>query len=231
MFNIYSKYLVNIFLAKFIKITLIFFSLVIIIGLLEEISFFKDIEVPKYIPYFLTLLNSPITVFEIFPFIFLIATQFVMYDLFKNEEINLLKRNGLSNFKIIRLFFILSILVGIFNVLVYYNISSTLKFHYSNIKNGYSNDNKYLAMVTENGLWIKDEIDNNILITKSKYVESSFLTDAVINIFNSDFELIKTIQSKKFKHLIPYRGPTSRMQIPTMLHLHLRFPSLDPLPI
>lgn len=197
MFNIYSKYLINIFLTRFIKITLIFFSLTIIIGILEEISFFKDIDVPKYIPYFLTLLNSPITIFEIFPFIFLITTQFVIYNLFKSEEMYLLKRNGLSNFKIIRVFFIISLLIGIFNILVYYNISSTLKFHYSNIKNGYSSDNKYLAMVTDSGLWIKDEIDDNIFIIKSTYVESSHLTNAVINVFNSKFELIKTIQSKK----------------------------------
>ena len=34
------------------------------------------------------------------------------------------------------------------------------KFQYSNIKNSFSKDNKYLAMVTDSGLWIKDEISN-----------------------------------------------------------------------
>ena len=29
-------------------------------------------------------------------------------------------------------------------------------------------------MVTESGLWIKDEIDNKILIIKSNYVKESF---------------------------------------------------------
>ena len=46
--------------------------------------------------------------------------------------------------------------------------SSTMKFAYLDLKNDYSNDNKYLAVVTENGLWIKDEIDEKIstLITE-----------------------------------------------------------------
>ena len=44
-------------------------------------------------------------------------------------------------------------------MLIFYNISSNLKFYYSNIKNNFSNDNKYLAMVTKSGLWIKDEVD------------------------------------------------------------------------
>ena len=128
--------------------------------MLEEISFFKDLEINFLYPYFLTLLNAPITLFEIFPFIFLLTTQFLFYDLFKSDELNLLKKNGLNNLKIVKILFFLSICIGIFNVLIFYNVSSLLKFQYSNIKNSFSKDNKYLAMVTDSGLWIKDEISN-----------------------------------------------------------------------
>ena len=176
---------------------MIFFSLTIILGLLEEISFFKDYQTNFIYPYFLTLLNSPITLFEIFPFIFLLTTQFLFYDLFKSDELNVLKRNGLNNLKIIKVLFFLSIVIGIFNILIFYNISSILKFQYSNIKNELSKDNKYLAMVTDSGLWIKDEINNKKFIIKSGYIEGNFLTDTVINEFNDNFELLRTIQSKK----------------------------------
>ena len=101
MFKTYEKYLVKNFINKFLIISLVFFSLAIIMGILEEISFFKDLEVNFIFPYFLTLLGAPITLFEIFPFIFLISTQFLFYDLFKKDELNLLKVNGLSNLKII----------------------------------------------------------------------------------------------------------------------------------
>jgi Predicted permeases len=171
MLKIYQKYLINNFLIKFLYISIIFFSLTIILSLLEEISFFKDYDINFLYPYFLTLLNAPITLFEIFPFIFLLTTQFLFYDLFKNEELNLLKKNGLNNLKIIKILFFLSIIIGIFNILIYYNLSSVLKFQYSNIKNNFSKDNKYLAMVTDSGLWIKDEINNKKLIIKSKYVK------------------------------------------------------------
>ena len=72
---------------------------------LEEISFLKDLDVKIWYPYFLTLLNLPITIFEIFPFIFLLTTQFLFYELFKNQELNLLKKNGLANLKIIKIIF------------------------------------------------------------------------------------------------------------------------------
>ena len=197
MFKTYQKYLINNFLIKFIYITIIFFSLTIILGLLEEISFFKDYQINFLYPYFLTLLNAPITLFEIFPFIFLLTTQFLYYELFKNDELNLLKKNGLNNLKIIKVLFLLSIIIGIFNILIFYNVASMLKFQYSNLKNSFSKDNKYLAMVTDSGLWIKDEINNKKFIIKSGYIEGNFLTDTVINEFNDNFELLRTIQSKK----------------------------------
>ena len=163
----------------------------------KENTYFKNLNKNILYPYFLTLLNAPITLFEIFPFIFLLTTQFLFYDLFKREELNLLKKNGLDNLKIIKILFLLSLVIGVFNILIYYNFASKLKFHYSNIKNNFSNDNKYLAMVTESGLWIKDEINNKILIIKSNYVKESFLSKTIINEFNSDFELLRTIQSEK----------------------------------
>jgi len=197
MFKIYQKYLITNFLSKFIKISLIFLSLIYILGILEEINFFKDTNANLFYPYFLTLLNTPITLFEIFPFIFLLSTQFFLYDLLKNDELNLLKKNGLDNIKIIKILFALSIAIGFFNVTIYYNMASKLKFYYSNIKNDFSNDNKYLAMVTDSGLWIKDEINDKTLIIKSNYIKDKFLSETIINEFNSDFQLLKTIQSKK----------------------------------
>jgi len=197
MFKIYQKYLIANFLYKFLKVSLIFLSLTFILGILEEINFFKDTNANFFYPYFLTLLNSPITLFEIFPFIFLLSTQFFLYDLFKNDELNLLKKNGLSNMKIIKILFALSIVIGIFNITIYYNMASKLKFHYSNIKNDFSDDNKYLAMVTDSGLWIKDEINDTTLIVKSNYIKDKFLSETIINEFNLDFQLSRTIQSKK----------------------------------
>ena len=77
-----------------------------------------------------------------------------------NDELDLLKFNGISNLQIIKVLFFLSMVIGMFNVLIYYNVSSKLNFYYSDIKNKLTDDNKYLAMVTESGLWIKDEINN-----------------------------------------------------------------------
>ncbi len=197
MFKIYQNYLIVNFISKFIYLSLVFFSLSIILNLLEEITFLKNVEVPFWYPYLLTLLTAPITLFEIFPFIFLLTTQFLFYELFKNRELILLKLNGLSNLKIIKIIFLLSFSIGIFNIVVFYNLSSKLNFQYSTIKNKFSDDNKYLAMVTSSGLWIKDEINEKILITKSELIQDDHLYNTIINEFDKNFKLIRTIQSQK----------------------------------
>ena len=197
MFKTYQKYIIQNFLIKFFMITIVFFSLIIILGSLEEISFTKDLEVNFFYPYFLTLLNAPITLFEIFPFIFLLTTQFLIFDLFKKDELSLLKTNGLKNMSIIKIIFFLSMSIGIFNVFIFYNLASNLKFQYSDIKNKLSNDNKYLAMVTKSGLWIKDEVGDKKLIIKSKLIKDNIISKTIINEFDQNFNLIRIIQSEK----------------------------------
>ena len=150
-----------------------------------------------YYHFFLPFLGPLLLLLEIFHLFFLLSTQFLFYDLFKTDELNLLKTNGLSNFKIIKILFFTSIIIGLLSIIIFYNAASKLKYFYTDIKNNFSNDNKYLAVVTESGLWLKDEIDNSTLIVKAGYIEDDFLNDVIINQFDKNFDLIKTIQSNK----------------------------------
>ncbi len=197
MFKIYEQYIIKKYFKYFLIVSLVFLSLTIILNIFEEISFFKNIDVNPLMPYFLTFLNAPITLFEIFPFIFLISAQFFFYELFKNDEIALLKSNGLSNFKIIKILFMSTLVAGLIIIVLFYNLSSKLKFVYTDIKNNYTKDNKFLAVVNDTGLWLKDETTDSILIVKSKSINNNFLVEVLINEFDLNFELKKTIQAEK----------------------------------
>ena len=197
MLKTYQLYLINLFLKKLFFISLIFLSLVFILSLFDEISFFEDSDLGFYFPMFLTFLNSPSTLFEIFPFIFLISSQFFFIDLIEKNELKVLKINGLDNFMIIKILFFISLFLGFLLITVFYTFSSKLKFHYLDLKNKHSNDNKYLAVVTQNGLWIKDEIDEKIYIINSSKIESNYLENVTITQFDADFNLIEVIMTKK----------------------------------
>ena len=193
----YIKFLLSLFIKSFFKVFFIFFVLILIINIFEEIDFFKDVKVNSLLPLSLSFLNTPSIVFEILPFIFLISAQIFFIYLIENNELQIFKYSGLTNIKIIGIIGTFVFFFGIVLIIFFYNFSSKLKNTYLEIKNNYSTDNKYLAVITENGLWIKDEINQKINIINASKIDNQYLTDVVITQFNKDHNYIKTIQSKK----------------------------------
>ena len=197
MFKTIYIFLNKIFLKKILIISSIFFSLIIILSLLEEINFYKEANTNFIIPILSATLNAPSVLFEIFPFIFLISTQFFFIELIDKKELGTLKINGVSNLKIIFSIVFSSFVLGVITVIFFYQFSAKLKFIYLDLKNSYSDDNKYLAIVTKNGLWIKDEINEKILIINSTEIDGEHLLNTSITEFDKNFVLLKIIESPK----------------------------------
>lgn len=193
----YIKFLCNIFLKSFFYVLLVMLSLVFILNLLSELEFFKDIEIGIDFTLLLSLLNSPSMIFEMFPFIFLLTTQFFFIKLFNNNELEIFKYSGLKNSNILWLLSLLSLFLSILIVIIFYNFSANLKNFYLEKKSQYTTDGKYLAVITKNGLWIKDEIDKKIYIVNSSEIKDNFLIDNFITEFNKDYKVIRNLQSKK----------------------------------
>ena len=193
VFKTYQIYLAKVFTLTLVKTFLVFMSLAFILNIFEEINFFKDLEVSITIPIFLTFLNLPSIVFDIFPFIFLITAQFAFIKLIDQNEINVLKNFGLDNFKIIKILSFLSFIFGLLIITIYYNFSSSLKYSYLNLKNAYAKDNKYLAVITENGIWIKDQVKEDINIINANSFKDKYLYEVDIIQFDKDFNFKRNL--------------------------------------
>ena len=193
--KVYQNYISKQFLSTFVKTVFIFFTLAFILNIFEEINFFKDLDVPLRLPIFLTFLNIPSILFQIFPFIFLISTQFFFIKLIEQNENISFKNFGLSNSKIIKLLALLSFLIGIVIVTIFYNLSSNLKHSYLNIKNSFAKDNKYLAVITENGIWIKDSRDGITSIINAENLKGNILNNVDIVQFDEEFNFIQNISA------------------------------------
>ena len=193
----YVKFLSLNYLKSIVYVFFIMLSLVIILNILSEVEFFKNYEVGSYFPFYLAALNSFDLIFEMFPFIFLIATQVFFINLFNENQINVFKYSGLKNSKIISLLVFLTLFIGIMLITLFYSLSSNLKNIYLEYKNQFSSDSKYLAVVTNNGIWIKDFIDQNKLIINADKIDGNFLIKVNISEFDDEFNLIQIISSEK----------------------------------
>ena len=191
--KIYIKYIVNKFVKILFIVSFIFFLIVLLLNLLEELNFFKDSNESLYYPLLLNVLNAPSVLFNIFPFIFLISTQFLLINLIEKNELIILKNFGIDNLKLIAVISLVSFITSVFIIVFFYNFSAKLKHFYLDIKNSFATDNKYLAVITDNGIWIKDEFKNNKFIINANLIEGNILKDVVITQFDYNFSPKKYI--------------------------------------
>ena len=195
--NIYKYYLLKKFLKKILSISGVFFILVMIINLIEEANFLQNSQTSFFTPILLTVLNGPSLLYEMFPFIFLLSTQFFFIEIYENREIYTLKQFGMDNFSMLRFLSLSSFILGFIVILLFYNFSSILKNEYLKIKNEFAGDKKYLAVITKNGIWIKDILDNGTIIINSDKMDNEYLINASITKFDNSFNIQQNIIAKK----------------------------------
>ena len=194
MIQKYKKFILSQYLLSFAKVTLVFSSIIIIMNLFEEVSFFKNQE--KFlIPLMLTFVNLPSLLFEIFPFIFFLSSIFFYSNLIEKNELNIFRLNGITNLKILLYTSQIGFFIGMFIILIFYNLSSNLKHFYFEIKNQYSSDDKYLAVITANGLWIRDVIDKQINYINAEKLSPNTIKNVTITEFDKNFNLINILQA------------------------------------
>lgn len=197
MIKNYKKNIYNIYFNCLFKVSFVFFTLIIIMNLFEEINFFKETNANIFLPIYLTLLNAPSILFEIFPFIILISCLFFFMEIINKNELIIYKIYGLTNFGIIKIISSITFIIGILVIVLFYNLSSNLKFLYLDKKNDYSKDDKYLAVVTGNGLWIRDEINNEVNFINAEKLYENQLLNVSISQFDNKFVLKRIIIATK----------------------------------
>ena len=193
----YTKFLIYGFIKSFLNVFLVMISLVFILNILKEIEFFSNKDVNSFYPIYLSIMSSPSIIFEMFPFIFLISTQFFFLKLFNNDEINIFKYSGLKNIRIINILSLVSFFLGILIITLFYSFSSNLQHYYLQVKNQFSENKLYLAVINKNGLWIKDVVDNQTSIINSSKINNNLLIDTFITTFDQEFNLIRSLKSDR----------------------------------
>ena len=92
---------------------------------------------------------------------------------------------------------LITLVLGLAIISLFYNTSSSLKNFYLELKSNYTTDGKYLAVINKNGLWIRDKIDNKILIINSSKINENYLIDNFITEFDKNYNVIRNIKSEK----------------------------------
>ena len=195
------SFVINKYLAKELSkviliVTLIFFCLGIIMNIFEEINFFKDLNVGITTPISLSLLYVPSLLYNMFPFIIFLSGIAFFIKMKRTFEIRAINISGLSNFSIILVPGVVSIIVGIFFITSINPITSVLVKKYESIKGSYERDKDYLAAITTNGIWIKEKSFEKNKFIKSSYLKNNNLIDVSIYEFDNKNNFIQRIEAE-----------------------------------
>ena len=180
------------FLKTALNISVVFFCLGLIINLFEEINFFKDYDVGIYLPLILSFLYVPSLFYNMFPFVILLSGIWFFLNIKRTDEVTALKISGLSNFSIIIVPSLVSVILGIFFITAINPVTSVLVKKYEKTKGSFEKDQDYLAAITVNGIWIKEK--NNIIraakLSNDKFIEVSIYE------FDEESNFLRRLEAK-----------------------------------
>ena len=197
MNKVIYNYIIKNYLKIVLNMTLVFFGVVILLNLFQEIEFFKDLDVGIQLPLTLTIMLAPNIVIKIFPFIIFFSAMWYLVSINNNKELLTLKVFGISNLKMISILSIVTFLIGIIILLTINPFTSSMIKYYEQTKSAYSKDTDHLVSINKNGVWIKEKSDEKLKLMYAKNLEKNNLNKLSIYVFDTSNKDLKRIEVDK----------------------------------
>ena len=194
--KVYIKYLIYNFLRSFIYVSLVFLSLVLILNILTEIEFFKNLDVSVLMPITLTALYIPSMIIKLLPFIIFVSSMWFLLYLRNSSDLLTLKVFGYSNFRIFFILASISFIFGWFVLLALNPITSQMVRYYEQTKSEFSRDIDHLVSINKNGLWIKENVSEGYRIISADESRDYILNNLRIYNLDENFKLLEKINAK-----------------------------------
>ena len=191
-----NNYLAMEFLKIILNMIIVFFCLGFLINLFEEINFFKDFDVGIEVPIILSALYVPNLLYNALPFVILLSGIWFFQKIKKTDEVIAMKVSGMSNFSVIMVPSIISVILGVFVVTSINPITSALVKKYETIRGSYEKEQNYLAAITVNGIWIKEKNFGKNYIIRSQNLDNQSLINLTIYEFDYNNNFLKRIEAK-----------------------------------
>ena len=198
MNNIIFNYLIKNYLKTLFVTIFIVFSFGLILNLFEEIEFFKDVDTNFFKPIMMSSLFVPSLIIKLLPFIIFFSSMWFITRIKNNSDLLILKVHGYSNFKIFLILATTSFLFGWMILVIINPITSSMVMYYEKTKSQFARDIEHLITFNNNGLWIKEKLDNNgELIISAEKSEEIELVNVTIFQFSKDYKITSKIFAKK----------------------------------
>ncbi len=198
MNNRLNNYLIFGYSRTLVNGILLILCLGFILNLFEEIEFFKNINSSLFLPVLLTLSYIPNLIFiNLMPFAIFLSAMWFFISLRQNNDLLTLKVFGYSNFRIISIISAVAFFWGIIILIIVNPVTASMVKYYEKTKSNYSKDTDHLVTINRNGVWIRENQKENLIIINAKRLEANYLIDVSINIISKNNLIKKRIEAEK----------------------------------
>ncbi|WP_298912394.1 LPS export ABC transporter permease LptG [uncultured Roseobacter sp.] len=183
------------FAMSFLLLTLVLFSLVALVDLVDQTRTFGDLDVSFGAIVGLTLLNAPQTVNEILPLIIILATIALFVSLARSSELVATRAAGRSALKALVAPVAVAMTIGILAVTMLNPIVAGTSKKYSELAESYRTGGASTLSISGEGLWLRQGGDDG---------------QSVIRAWRSNADA-SVLYDVTFLSYAPGRGPIQRV--------------------
>ena len=197
--SILSRYISKNFFLAFLGSLFVLVALILlfdVIDLLRRASSEESMTFGDVVS--LGFLKLPQMVPIILPFSILIASLITFYRLSKSNELVIARSAGLSVWNFLMPVFVVSLLIGIFNVTIFNPFSATMRKKYD-VLEGLKFENQSGFSWSSKGLWLREKKGDNPIVIHADAVHQRdrelYLKDVSVLVLNPDETLSVQVES------------------------------------
>ena len=187
------------FLRAFLGVLLIFFAILCLLDLIEQIRKFGGTDASFSQLITLTLLNVPETLYGILPLVMILATLALFLGLARSSELVVARASGRSALKSLAAPVILTTFIGVIAVAAVNPIVAATSRQYENLAGRLTGAGTSVVSVTSEGLWLRqgDARGQTVIRAEGSNLDGTELTGVTFYGFDPEGRAVYRIEADR----------------------------------
>lgn len=154
-----SYYLIRQFLWSFFIVFSVFTVLIILIDAVELLRRASGRDIPFYVLLEMVILKFPLLIQTIMPFIILVSSVLTYTSLARKQELVVIRSAGVSAWEFLMPNVVIAFALGVFAITIFNPIACIMLSRFELLEARYFYNKQNLMEISDQGLWIRQEID------------------------------------------------------------------------
>jgi lipopolysaccharide export system permease protein len=193
-----SLYIARRFLSMVLRVLLIFFGILILIDMIEQLRRFGDRDLGLLDAFYLSALNVPESLYRILPLIMIIASIVLFLNLARSSELVVVRASGRSGLRFLVTPILCALVIGCLMVGVVNPIVAGTSKAYADARLQMTQGTGSILSVADSGLWLRQGVADaqTVIRAARSNANGSELQGVTFLIFSPDGQPIRRIEAE-----------------------------------